>query len=83
MCGGGSPRREQVFYRPAEWPVPDSQVAEATQPCPKCGSPVEADFVLCPRCGTQLKRSCSSCHKAVNVDWIACPYCGTDLSASA
>jgi RNA polymerase subunit RPABC4/transcription elongation factor Spt4 len=83
MCGGGSSRRERVYYRPTEWPEPDLQVAEAALSCPKCGSPVEEDFVLCPRCGTQLKRSCPSCHKAVDVDWIACPYCGTDLSTPA
>jgi len=82
MCGGNS-RRERIVYREADWPEPAPRVAEVALACPNCGSPVQVDFILCPRCGTQLKRSCPSCHKAVNVDWVACPYCGTALDASA
>ncbi len=77
MCGGGMPRRERFVYRGPERVQP--QEAAAAQTCPNCGGPVEEDFILCPRCGTQLKRSCPSCHRAVNVDWVACPYCGTAL----
>ncbi len=81
MCGGGMSRRERMVYREAMWPR--SQEAMATLACPSCGGPIEEDFILCPRCGTQLKRSCPSCHKAVDVDWVACPYCGTSLKESA
>jgi len=56
-------------------------VAEvATRPCPSCGRPVQEDFVLCPYCGTQLKRSCPSCRRAVEVEWNVCSYCGADLT---
>ncbi len=74
MCGGGSHRD-----REGREGVAAPGAATATETCPNCGSPVAADFVLCPRCGTQLKRSCPSCRRAVGVDWVACPYCGADL----
>ena len=80
MCGGGS-RRERIVYHEADWQ--EAQAAATTQSCPNCGAPVQEDFILCPRCGTQLKRSCPSCHKAVDVDWVACPFCGTALDGSA
>ena len=82
MCGGHSPR-ERIVYREANWPQPAPRMAQISQACPNCGSPVQPDFILCPNCGTSLKRSCPSCHKAVNVDWIACPYCGAALGESA
>jgi len=81
MCGGGS-LRERMIYRDGSWQAPSSQTLREALACPSCGGPVEEDFVLCPRCGTQLKRSCPSCHKAVDVEWVACPYCGTSLSES-
>ncbi|NOZ26694.1 MAG: zinc ribbon domain-containing protein [Chloroflexi bacterium] len=83
MCGGGRSHRERMIYREAPWQEPAPQAAQTTQTCPNCGGPVEEDFVLCPRCGTQLKRSCPSCHKAVDTDWVACPYCGATLEESA
>ena len=49
--------------------------------CPTCGKPVQDDFVVCPYCGTQLKRSCPSCGRTVDVNWKVCAYCGADLTA--
>ncbi len=45
--------------------------------CGRCGYPVENDFIVCPRCGVQLKNVCSRCHHPLNPDWAVCPYCGT------
>ena len=33
--------------------------------CANCGYPVEADFVLCPNCHTQLKNLCMRCNHAL------------------
>ena len=47
--------------------------------CAKCGYPVEADFVLCPHCHTQLKNLCPTCHRALEAEWSICPYCATQI----
>jgi len=44
--------------------------------CPNCGQPVEADFLLCPGCHTQLKKSCPDCGRLLYLPWDICPYCG-------
>jgi type II secretory ATPase GspE/PulE/Tfp pilus assembly ATPase PilB-like protein/RNA polymerase subunit RPABC4/transcription elongation factor Spt4 len=43
--------------------------------CPKCGTSLGADFVICPGCGYSLVSSCPSCQKMVSPDWKFCPYC--------
>lgn len=48
--------------------------------CPNCGKSVQADFSLCPFCGTQLPRKCVKCGKEVRSDFALCPYCGTKLN---
>ena len=47
--------------------------------CATCGYPVEADYVLCPNCLTQLKNLCRTCHKALDPTWEVCPYCATPV----
>lgn len=47
--------------------------------CATCGYPVEADYVLCPNCHTQLKNLCSRCGKALDPGWKICPYCATPV----
>ncbi len=81
MCGGHFVPQIHVTREVREESQTPERVtpSEATQTCPSCGAPVQPDFVLCPRCGTQLKRACPTCHKAVDVTWVACPYCGTPL----
>lgn len=51
--------------------------------CPTCHRPVQPDFILCPFCSTQLKRSCPSCQKALGASWRSCPYCGIRLPEQA
>lgn len=43
--------------------------------CPGCHRPVEADYVLCPQCQTQLREPCGGCGRLVDVKWPVCPYC--------
>ena len=47
--------------------------------CPKCGSPIEKDFVVCPVCNTQVRNVCPSCHKPLEAHWKVCPYCRTHI----
>lgn len=47
--------------------------------CANCGYPVEADYVLCPSCHTQLKNLCATCGRALDPSWSVCPYCATPL----
>jgi len=57
-------------------PAPASAV---TRPCPQCGSPVQEDFVFCPRCGAELLTACPECHRAVDTGWTHCAFCGAEL----
>lgn len=49
--------------------------------CAACGYPVEADYVLCPNCHTQLKNLCSHCEHALEPTWTVCPYCATPVGS--
>ena len=44
--------------------------------CPSCKRNVDAEYVVCPYCATELRKSCSSCHRPLELNWTACPYCG-------
>ena len=43
--------------------------------CRKCQAVTEAEWLLCPRCGTELRHQCTDCGRPLELDWIACPYC--------
>jgi RNA polymerase subunit RPABC4/transcription elongation factor Spt4 len=43
--------------------------------CPNCQQRVQADFLLCPNCLTQLKKQCPNCSKVLLLRWSVCPYC--------
>ncbi|TFG56295.1 MAG: hypothetical protein E4H30_04735 [Methanomassiliicoccus sp.] len=45
--------------------------------CPKCSAVVEADWTLCPDCGTHLPRFCGKCSTEVKESELACCKCGT------
>jgi len=47
--------------------------------CGKCGYPVEREYLMCPRCSTQLKNECKRCAHALNPEWQVCPYCCTPI----
>ena len=51
--------------------------------CANCSYPVEADYVLCPSCHTQLKNLCVRCKRALEPAWTVCPYCATPVSGSS
>lgn len=47
--------------------------------CPSCHHPVRDEFVACPHCFTELRRTCASCNKLVDVSWAICAYCTAEL----
>jgi RNA polymerase subunit RPABC4/transcription elongation factor Spt4 len=50
-------------------------------PCPKCGTPVGADFRYCPKCGNAVTPLCSHCGRPIQYDSTFCPYCGKTVGA--
>ena len=34
--------------------------------CPKCGAPIDRDFVVCPVCNTQVRNVCPTCHRPLS-----------------
>lgn len=45
--------------------------------CPSCKRKAEADFIVCPHCGTDLRKRCVQCERALRLQWQTCPYCGS------
>ncbi len=58
------------------------QEVQERQACPNCKYRVEADYKVCPTCGTELKRSCPDCNRLMNLSWDLCPYCGARIRRS-
>lgn len=49
--------------------------------CPNCGSGVEKNYSVCPKCGTRLKGNCASCGRPIEPDWKVCPHCAAPINA--
>ena len=47
--------------------------------CPRCGYPVEKNFIVCPHCQTRLRNVCHTCGHALEPAWTVCPYCCTKI----
>lgn len=47
--------------------------------CPRCDTRVNDTYVVCPRCGAQLRPGCPNCGTAVESDWKVCPKCAQPL----
>lgn len=47
--------------------------------CPRCGSPVTEQYVVCPQCGAKLRPACPVCSSPVEPDWKVCPRCAAPL----
>jgi hypothetical protein len=46
--------------------------------CEGCERRVEPEWVVCPSCRIQLRRTCPSCGRKVELDWLVCAWCGHD-----
>ncbi|HYM83554.1 MAG TPA: zinc ribbon domain-containing protein [Candidatus Dormibacteraeota bacterium] len=47
--------------------------------CPTCLAPVADAWLLCPSCGTRLRRRCPQCEGLVELTWDICAWCGRDF----
>lgn len=53
------------------------QAIEGTALCPGCERHLQPDWIVCPGCGTVLKKTCESCGHLIELPWNICPYCAT------
>ena len=56
---------------------------EETTTCHHCGAPVDAAWVYCPNCHSQLQHSCPSCGKLARNEWEICVFCGAPQPRTA
>ena len=60
----------------------ERELREQVNQCPNCRSVVEKDFLICPECGWELKRSCDNCQRPLSLHWNVCPYCESEQEAA-
>ena len=64
--------------RELETAVLERELRNSVLLCPNCRNLVERDYLICPSCTWELKKSCVNCERPLNMEWKTCPYCGTD-----
>jgi hypothetical protein len=74
---------DDVRARELEVRALEERIGMRTPHCPVCRADVDASFLVCPVCTTQLKQPCRSCSSALDASWQACPYCTTPVVAGA
>lgn len=55
------------------------QAIEGAALCPGCERHLQPDWIVCPGCGTVLKKTCESCGHLIELPWNICPYCATTV----
>jgi hypothetical protein len=68
---------EDARARRVEIQALEARLLEPRPHCPVCRTGVEASFLICPVCTTQLKEPCPSCAAPLERMWQACPFCAT------
>jgi len=53
------------------------QAIEGAALCPGCERHLQPVWIVCPGCGTILKKTCESCGHLIELPWNICPYCAT------
>jgi hypothetical protein len=71
-----------VRAREVEVRALEARVLRQPPQCPVCRSGVEANYLVCPVCTTQLKEPCTRCSAPLEPLWQACPYCATPIGAT-
>lgn len=71
---------DQVFQRALEEEYLLQDLDELPL-CPGCQRSVDAEFVICPHCQTNLRHACASCSRLIDRRWAVCPYCTTPVTA--
>lgn len=47
--------------------------------CPQCDTPVNDQYVVCPKCGAKLRPTCPNCSAPTEPGWKVCPRCAQPL----
>lgn len=68
---------EEAHARRVEIHALETRLLERRPHCPVCRIPVEATYLICPVCTTQLKDPCPTCSAPLEPLWQACPHCAT------
>lgn len=71
---------DQVFQRALEEEYLLQDLDELPL-CPGCQRSIDADFVICPHCQTNLRHACATCSRLIDRRWAVCPYCTTPVTA--
>jgi RNA polymerase subunit RPABC4/transcription elongation factor Spt4 len=69
---------EEEYQRNIEEEALLQSIEEASL-CHACGRRVKEDWIVCPSCHTNLKKTCSHCNKPLELSWSICPYCATTI----
>lgn len=64
--------------RELELAVLEGELRNRVLLCPNCRNIVEKEYLVCPSCNWELKKSCVQCDKPLNMEWETCPFCGTN-----
>jgi hypothetical protein len=73
----------EIRAREIEMLALESRLGRVEPHCPVCRSAVQAAFLVCPVCTTQLKQPCTACKAPLEPLWQVCPYCMTPAGAVA
>ena len=47
--------------------------------CPSCQTVTEPDWLVCPKCRTELRQTCAACGRPLELNWVVCPFCTTPV----
>jgi hypothetical protein len=73
---------EDAHARRVEIAALESRLFESSPRCPVCRAEVEAAYLVCPVCTTQLKQPCASCSAPLEPAWQVCPFCTAPVVAA-
>lgn len=73
---------DQVFQRALEEEYLLQDLDELPL-CSGCQRSVDADFIICPHCQTNLRHACGTCSRLIDRRWAVCPYCTAPVTADA
>ena len=70
---------QEAHARDVEIQALEARLAAVSPTCLVCRTPVEASYLVCPVCTTQLRQPCASCSAPLERLWQACPYCAAPV----
>jgi len=74
---------EDVRARGVELRALEEHLGRGRPACPMCSTTIEADYLVCPVCTTQLREACTHCEAPLEPLWQVCPYCAHEIAHTA